>query len=155
MKTKAKLFLCAFYSAPPASSCVVVTTVPKQEVLVQRPACLRLDHRHVGNSVTRRVPLQLVHAEARSTHVPRLVVVPEHRRVPRKAQLPRCGALHGVQGEVVEHRIVWFFGTAVQYSSRIPWLMLILKILAAWAAGRELEVLGSSTRVLDSSRVFF
>ena len=30
-----------------------------------------------------------------------------------------------------------------------------LGILAAWAAGRELEVLGTSTRVLDLSRVFF
>ena len=129
MKRKSKLFLCSFYSAPPASSCLHrvlrrvqndrLRAVVKQQVLAQRPACLRLDHRHVGNSATRRVPQQLVHAEARSTRIPRTVVVPEHvHRMPRKAQLPRCGAL---QGEVVEHRSCGSSepGTAVQYSSRI------------------------------------
>ena len=33
--------------------------------------------------------------------------------------------------------------------------ILVVNILAAWAAGRELEVLGTSTRVLDFSRVLF
>ena len=47
------------------------------------------------------------------------------------------------------------------YSVRVIRLLIFLRlflfILAAWAAGRELEVLGTSTRVLvlDLSRVFF
>ena len=82
-------------------------------MLVHRPACLRLDHKR--NSATRRMPLHLVHEDTRSTPVPRLVVVPQHRHVPRKAQLPRCGALI----------VMWLFENQQRYRT---FLIFLIKI---------------------------